>query len=86
MARKSNQQQETVRTEISESNEQVTVVEELPVDHFTYIVREGKAKSYHRKPRTVCSMKSLFMMKTTSSIFVCLEIRGWFAQQGMDPA
>ncbi|EKO3500165.1 hypothetical protein K6U20_17580 [Vibrio fluvialis] len=49
MARKSNQQQETVRTEISESNEQVTVVEELPVDHFTYIVREGKAKKLSPK-------------------------------------
>ncbi|EOV9409285.1 hypothetical protein ACN5W3_003691 [Vibrio parahaemolyticus] len=49
MARKSNQQQETVRPEIPEINEQVTVVEELPVDHFTYIVREGKAKKLSPK-------------------------------------
>ena len=49
MARKSNQQQETARPEIPESNEQVTVVEELPVDHFTYIVREGKAKKLSPK-------------------------------------
>ncbi|WP_165310220.1 hypothetical protein [Vibrio ziniensis] len=49
MARKSNQQQETARPEIPESNEQVTVVEELPVDHFTNIVREGKAKKLSPK-------------------------------------
>ncbi|ELI5719959.1 hypothetical protein KW443_09190 [Vibrio fluvialis] len=49
MVRKSNQQQETVRPEIPEINEQVTVVEELPVDHFTYIVREGKAKKLSPK-------------------------------------
>ncbi|EMX0223380.1 hypothetical protein AAFZ21_003405 [Vibrio fluvialis] len=49
MARKSNQQQETARPEIPESNEQVTAVEELPVDHFTNIVREGKAKKLSPK-------------------------------------
>ncbi len=49
MARKSNQQQEAVQPEIPENNEQVTVVEELPVDHFTYIVREGKAKKLSPK-------------------------------------
>ncbi|HCE1484398.1 TPA: hypothetical protein NGR22_004601 [Vibrio parahaemolyticus] len=49
MARKSNQQQETVQPEIVEGNEQVTVVEELPVDHFTNIVREGKAKKLSPK-------------------------------------
>ncbi|MGQ4499658.1 hypothetical protein ACUIA4_14430 [Vibrio parahaemolyticus] len=49
MARKSNQQQETTQPEIPESNEQVTVVEELPTDHFTNIVREGKAKKLSPK-------------------------------------
>ena len=49
MARKSNQQQETAQPEIPDSNEQVTVVEELPVDHFTNIVREGKAKKLSPK-------------------------------------
>ncbi|ELV8758685.1 hypothetical protein QNE81_003237 [Vibrio vulnificus] len=49
MARKSNQQQETVQPEIVEGNEQVTVVEELPVDHFTHIVLEGKAKKLSPK-------------------------------------
>ncbi|MCG6238971.1 hypothetical protein [Vibrio diabolicus] len=49
MARKSNQQQETVQPEIVEGNEQVTVVEELPVNHFTNIVREDKAKKLSPK-------------------------------------
>ncbi|HHY0592154.1 TPA: hypothetical protein ACVU5N_004446 [Vibrio parahaemolyticus] len=49
MARKSNQQQETAQPEIVEGNEQVTVVEELPVDHFTHIVLEGKAKKLSPK-------------------------------------
>ncbi|ENS4971293.1 hypothetical protein ACE1GQ_003562 [Vibrio fluvialis] len=49
MARKSNQQQETVQPEIVEGNGQVAVTEDLPVDHFTYIVREGKAKKLSPK-------------------------------------
>ncbi|MBE3656244.1 hypothetical protein BOO92_06000 [Vibrio navarrensis] len=49
MARKSNQQQETVQPEIVEGNEQVAVTEDLPVDHFTYIVCEGKAKKLSPK-------------------------------------
>ncbi|HAV1327566.1 hypothetical protein VB602_20190 [Vibrio parahaemolyticus] len=49
MARKSNQQQEMVQPEIVEGNEQVAVTEDLPVDHFTYIVREGKAKKLSPK-------------------------------------
>ncbi|EJG1915318.1 hypothetical protein BJL74_20845 [Vibrio parahaemolyticus] len=49
MARKSNQQQETVQPEIVEGNEQVAVTEDLSVDHFTYIVREGKAKKLSPK-------------------------------------
>lgn len=49
MARKSNQQQETVQAEIVEGNEQVTVTDDQPVDHFTHIVREGKAKKLSPK-------------------------------------
>lgn len=49
MARKSNQQQETVQPEIVEGNEQVTVTDDQPVDHFTHIVREGKAKKLSPK-------------------------------------
>lgn len=49
MARKSNQQQKTVQPEIVEGNEQVAVTEDLSVDHFTYIVREGKAKKLSPK-------------------------------------
>ncbi|HBC3873824.1 hypothetical protein R7040_19695 [Vibrio sp. 1069] len=49
MARKSNQQQETVQPEIVEGNEQVTVTNDQPVDHFTNIVCEGKAKKLSPK-------------------------------------
>lgn len=49
MARKSNQQQETVQPEIVEGNEQVTVTDDQPVDHFAHIVREGKAKKLSPK-------------------------------------
>lgn len=49
MARKSNQQQETVQPEIVEGNEQVTVTDDQPVDHFTHIVCEGKAKKLSPK-------------------------------------
>ncbi|MFG0386020.1 hypothetical protein [Vibrio sp. GLN_5] len=49
MARKSNQQQETVQPEIVEGNEQVTVTDDNPVDHFTHIVRKGKAKKLSPK-------------------------------------
>ena len=49
MARKSNQQQETVQPEIVEGNEQVTVSDDQPVDHFAHIVREGKAKKLSPK-------------------------------------
>ncbi|WP_188010030.1 hypothetical protein [Vibrio parahaemolyticus] len=49
MARKSNQQQETVQPEILEGNEQVTVTDVQPVDHSTHIVREGKAKKLSPK-------------------------------------
>ncbi|TKF27755.1 hypothetical protein [Vibrio kanaloae] len=49
MARKTNQKEKVVQPEIVEGNEQVTVVEELPVDHFTHIVLEGKAKKLSPK-------------------------------------
>lgn len=49
MARKSNQQQETVQPEIVEGNEQVTVTDDQPVEHFAHIVREGKAKKLSPK-------------------------------------
>ncbi|EIZ1317117.1 hypothetical protein MOU92_003897 [Vibrio parahaemolyticus] len=49
MARKSNQQQETVQPEIVVGNEQVTVTDDQPVDHFANIVREGKAKKLSPK-------------------------------------
>ncbi|EJE3288485.1 TPA: hypothetical protein O4H39_001342 [Vibrio alginolyticus] len=49
MARKPSNKQETVQPEIVEGNEQVTVVEELPVDYFTHIVLEGKAKKLSPK-------------------------------------
>ncbi|CAE6891255.1 hypothetical protein ACOMICROBIO_GDFFDHBD_00914 [Vibrio sp. B1REV9] len=49
MARKSNQQQETVQAEIVEGNEQVTVTDDKPVDHFTNIVLDGKAKKLSPK-------------------------------------
>lgn len=49
MARKSNQQQETVQPEALEGNEQVTVTDDNPVDHFTNIVLEGKAKKLSPK-------------------------------------
>lgn len=45
MARKTNQRQETVQPEIAEVNEQVTVIDDKPADHFTNIVLDGKAKS-----------------------------------------
>ncbi|ANS86465.1 hypothetical protein VSVS12_02716 [Vibrio scophthalmi] len=49
MARKSNQQQEAVQHEIVEVNEQVTVTDDKPVDHFTNIVLDGKARKLSPK-------------------------------------
>ncbi|MER0369792.1 hypothetical protein ABRZ72_20255 [Vibrio vulnificus] len=49
MARKSNQQQETVQAGIVEGNEQVTVTDDKPVDHFSNIVLDGKAKKLSPK-------------------------------------
>ncbi|HHX8512229.1 TPA: hypothetical protein ACVO12_004483 [Vibrio diabolicus] len=49
MARKTNQKEEVVQPEAVESNEQVTVTDDQPVDHFTNIVREGKAKKLSPK-------------------------------------
>ncbi|EHY1015027.1 hypothetical protein K2V14_003766 [Vibrio vulnificus] len=49
MARKSNQQQEAVQPEVAENNEQVAVTDDQPVDHFTNIVLDGKAKKLSPK-------------------------------------
>nr|MBF4349489.1 hypothetical protein [Vibrio anguillarum] len=49
MARKTNQQQETIQPEIVEVNEQVSVIDDKPVDHFTNIVLDGKAKKLSPK-------------------------------------
>lgn len=49
MARKSNQQQEAVQPEVAEGNEQVTVTDDKPVDHFANIVLNGKAKKLSPK-------------------------------------
>ncbi|EGQ8037926.1 hypothetical protein G5Y08_004239 [Vibrio parahaemolyticus] len=49
MARKPSNKQETVQPEIVEGNEQVTVTDDQPVDHFDHIVREGKAKKLSPK-------------------------------------
>ncbi|MGF1782297.1 hypothetical protein [Vibrio fluvialis] len=49
MARKPSNKQETVQPEIVEGNEQVTVTDDKPADHFTHIVLEGKAKKLSPK-------------------------------------
>ncbi|HCZ9540248.1 hypothetical protein NB609_18550 [Vibrio parahaemolyticus] len=49
MARKTNQKEEVVQPEAVEGNEQVTVTDDQPVDHFAHIVREGKAKKLSPK-------------------------------------
>ncbi|WP_282066599.1 hypothetical protein [Vibrio rotiferianus] len=49
MTRKTNQKQEVVQPEALEGNEQVTVTDDNPVDHFTNIVLEGKAKKLSPK-------------------------------------
>ncbi|EIV8501840.1 hypothetical protein BJL76_20655 [Vibrio parahaemolyticus] len=49
MARKPSNKQAAVLTEVVEDNEQVTVTDDQPVDHFTNIVREGKAKKLSPK-------------------------------------
>ncbi|MCF9124780.1 hypothetical protein J8A01_15425 [Vibrio parahaemolyticus] len=49
MARKPSNKQAAVLPEVVESNEEVTVTDNKPVDHFTNIVREGKAKKLSPK-------------------------------------
>ncbi|EKB3555036.1 hypothetical protein ONY95_004387 [Vibrio parahaemolyticus] len=49
MARKTSNQEELNQPEIVGENEQVAVTEELPVNHFTNIVREGNAKKLSPK-------------------------------------
>ncbi|PHX04459.1 hypothetical protein [Vibrio splendidus] len=49
MARKTNQKEEVVQPEVLGGTEQVTVTDDNPVDHFTNIVLEGKAKKLSPK-------------------------------------
>ncbi|HCH0719751.1 TPA: hypothetical protein NKO89_003811 [Vibrio parahaemolyticus] len=49
MARKPSNKQAVVLPEVVEGNEQVTITGDQPVDHFTNIVREGKAKKLSPK-------------------------------------
>lgn len=49
MARKNNQKEKVVQPEVLEGNEQVTFTDDNPVDHFTNIVREGKARKLSPK-------------------------------------
>ncbi|MEZ8744460.1 hypothetical protein AB4189_07230 [Vibrio sp. 10N.286.49.E1] len=49
MARKANQKEEVVQPEVLEGNEQVTVTDDNPVDHFTNVVLDGKAKKLSPK-------------------------------------
>mgnify|MGYP001320653520 CR=1 FL=1 len=49
MARKTNQKEKVVQPEVLEGNEQVTVTDDSPVDHFTNVVLEGKAKKLSPK-------------------------------------
>ncbi|HDM8071198.1 hypothetical protein AAIA71_02545 [Vibrio harveyi] len=49
MARKPSNKQAADLPEVVEGNEQVTLTDDQPVDHFTNIVREGKAKKLSPK-------------------------------------
>ncbi|EPS0984003.1 hypothetical protein ACVBOS_003512 [Vibrio vulnificus] len=49
MARKPSNKQAADLPEVVEGNEQVTITDDQPVDHFTNIVREGKAKKLSPK-------------------------------------
>ncbi|CAK3967218.1 conserved hypothetical protein [Vibrio crassostreae] len=49
MARKTNQKEKVVQPEVLEGNELATVVKDGPVDHFTNIALEGKAKKLSPK-------------------------------------
>ncbi|NOJ02075.1 hypothetical protein F0240_19955 [Vibrio kanaloae] len=49
MARKTNQKEKVVQPEVLEGNELATVVKDVPVDHFTNIALEGKAKKLSPK-------------------------------------
>ncbi|ELA6781876.1 hypothetical protein RB979_004159 [Vibrio alginolyticus] len=49
MARKPSNKQAAVLPEVVEGNEQVTVTDDQPVDHFANIVREGKARKLSPK-------------------------------------
>ena len=49
MARKTNQKEEVVQPEVVEGNELATVVKDVPVDHFTNVVLDDKAKKLSPK-------------------------------------
>ncbi|HCD1298500.1 TPA: hypothetical protein I7690_RS21645 [Vibrio parahaemolyticus] len=49
MARKPSNKQAAVLPEVVEGNEQVTITDDQPVDHFSNIVLEGKAKKLSPK-------------------------------------
>jgi len=49
MARKTNQKEKVVQPEVLAGNEQATVTADNPVDHFTNVVLEGKAKKLSPK-------------------------------------
>ena len=49
MARKTNQKEEVVQPEVESDNELATVAKDVPVDHFTNIVLDGKAKKLSPK-------------------------------------
>lgn len=49
MTRKTNKKEEVVLPEVESDNELATVAKDVPVDHFTHIVREGKAKKLSPK-------------------------------------
>ena len=51
MARKTNQKEKVVQPEVIEGNGQATVTADSPVDHFTNVVLEGKAKKLSPKTR-----------------------------------
>ncbi|PMH09494.1 hypothetical protein [Vibrio splendidus] len=49
MARKTNQKEKVVQPEVLEGNEQVTVTDDNPVDHFTNVALDGKANKLSPK-------------------------------------
>ncbi|MEF1290400.1 hypothetical protein [Vibrio sp. M260118] len=85
MARKPSNKQETVQPEIVEGNEQVTVVEELPVDHFTHIVLEGKAKKLSPKTENHLFYEIAIHQGRRNFISVYRVIKGGSLLSKLDP-